>query len=492
MEETNKVNKTPTQKIIYIIVALFIVLFFRLLPAPQGLSASGMHVIGTFIGVLILWITVGIDWPSLLCIASLSFIPELGIDKIIQNSLGSSTFAFLLFTFMCTYALSQTGFIKRIAIGFVTSKISKKGPWQLAVSFFFAVLVIGSFMSPTVLYFVLLPILEEIYNVLKLEKGDKYAGMLMMGLVFTTSISSGMTPIAHVWPVLAMGVYNSATHTTISTANYMFFAIPTGLILFALLMLVFRLILKPSVKNVENIDYSNLEVLKNKIPKADVGEKLIISIFAAVVVLWLAPGIIKPVLPKAAAFINLYGIAMPPLLGVILMSIIRVNGKPLLPFGDAITKGVSWPSAIMAASTLSIGYAMTNKDIGLTTWLTSVFGPVTHNLPALLLVILFVAWAAIQSNLSSHMVTAQLVATVAIPVALASQGSFSAAAIASVIGMVASFGSATPPSMPYVAVAGASGWTDTKELIKYGIMLMMLVIIISAVFSYPVAALLMH
>ena len=491
MGETSKVNKTPTKKIVYIVIALSLVLFFRFLPAPKGLSVSGMHVIGTFLGVLLLWITIGIDWPSLLCLASLAFIPSMGVETILQKSFGNSTFAFLLFTFMCTYAISKTGFIRRIALAFVTSKIAKKGPWQMAISFLAAVIIIGCFMSPTVLYFIMLPILEEIYNVLGLKKGDKFASMLAMGLVFCTSLSSGMTPIAHVFPVLSIGVYETAAKTTVSYANYMAFAIPTGILFFIALMLVFRFMLNPSVKELKNMDQNKFEALKSQIPSSDIKEKLILLIFALVVVLWVAPGIIKPSFPHAAAFINKYGTAMPPLLGVVLMSIIRVEGKSLLNFNEAMTKGVSWPSLIMAASTLAIGAAMTDKKIGLTTFLTSSIKPITHNMPVILLIILFVTWAAIESNLSSHMVSAQLVATIAVPVALASTG-FNAQAIACVIGMVVSFGSATPPSMPYVAVAGASGWTDAMELIKYGFTSMFIVIAIAVLFSYPVASMLMH
>ena len=64
------------------------------------------------------------------------------------------------------------------------------------VSLYFAsILVVGSFISPTVLFFVYLPILEEIYVLLELKKGDRLASILMMGTVIMCGISSGMTPI---------------------------------------------------------------------------------------------------------------------------------------------------------------------------------------------------------------------------------------------------------------------------------------------------------
>jgi len=102
----------------------------------------------------------------------------------------------------------------------------------MAGAFFLAVMLVGLFISPTVLFFIMLPILEQIYEILGLKKGDRYASMLIMGLIFSTSISSGMTPIAHVFPVLAIGVYETLSGGTISYANYMGFAIPAGLVMF--------------------------------------------------------------------------------------------------------------------------------------------------------------------------------------------------------------------------------------------------------------------
>ena len=119
-------------------------------------------------------------------------------------------------------------------------------------------------MSPTVLYFIILPILEEIYNVLGLKKGDKYANMLMMGLVFCTSLSSGMTPIAHVFPVLSMGVFKTLTGSSISYGQYMLYAIPTGIVIFALMMLIFKFIMRPNTKKI-NLKSSQFDKMKKEI-----------------------------------------------------------------------------------------------------------------------------------------------------------------------------------------------------------------------------------
>ncbi|MDF7637971.1 anion permease [Lactobacillus sp. ESL0791] len=477
------------KKYIYLCIAALIILVSWFIPTPTGLNRAGMQVIGIFIGVLLLWVTTGIDWPSLLCVAALGFIPEIGFDNVLKNSFGNSTFAFLLFTFMCTYALSQTNFIKRIAITFVTSKISQKGPWHLIIAFLLADLIIGLIMSPTVLFFIMLPILEEIYIVLGLKKGESFAKVLMIGLAICTSLSSGMTPIAHVFPVLAMGVFQSITHQEISYAQYMGFAIPTGLIIFILTMLIFKFILNPDLtqfKAMNKQDFSNLGI-----KKADKREKTTVIIFIAVVLLWVLPGLISNLLPNIALAISKYGTVMPPLIGVIIMAIVKIDHKPLININEAMVKGVSWPALIMASATLSLGAAMTDKNVGLTKFLTSAIAPITKGLSPVLLILLFISWAALESSLSSHMVTEQLVASIAVPVALAS-GSLSAAAITATIGLIAATGSAAPSSMPYVAIAGASGWTDAKEMMKYGFIFMIMAIVVISVIGYPLAAFLMR
>ena len=147
-------------------VSLLLILGFGFLPAPAGMTQSAMRVIGIFLGTLLLWLTVSIDWPSLLCMAALAAVPELGVNAVLSASFGNSTFAFLMFTFLCTYALSQTPFVRRCAVWFVSSRMAQKGPWQLTWLFFLSVIFLGLFISPTVLFVIYLPIIEEIYAVL--------------------------------------------------------------------------------------------------------------------------------------------------------------------------------------------------------------------------------------------------------------------------------------------------------------------------------------
>lgn len=472
---------------IYILIALLLIGFVKYIPAPEGMNQAGMNVIGVFTGSLLLWLTVSIDWPSLLCVFAIGLIPEIGFKSIYSSSFGNETFVFLMCTFLCTHVLSETPFLRRCALYFITSPMAKKGPWMFIISFLAAVITIGCFVSPTVLFVVFLPILEKINEILGLKKGDKIGQLLMIGLTFAVSVSTGMTPIAHVFSIMAMGFYTAATGMVIGYAEYMAFAVPVGIICMVLLLLVFRFIMNPDLSQIKEIDVS---FMKQELKPMDKREKLIISIFCLVVCLWVFPSILKDVLPFVQK-ISKMGTAMPPILGIILYSIITLDGKPLLNFAEGMKKGVQWPSVIMSAGTLAIGVAMTNPKIGLTQYLIDNLNPILQGIEPTFLVLFLVAWACIQTNLSSNMVTVTVVTTVGIPIVQATNGVVSCPAVVALIGMMSAYAFATPPAMPHVAMAIGSGWVDTGSVLKYGILFMIISIIVSIFIGYPIAAAIM-
>ncbi|TYT79297.1 SLC13 family permease [Treponema phagedenis] len=476
------------KRIISIVAALCCMFGFRFLPALPGMSASAMQVLGIFIGALILWLTISIDWPSLLCLAALSLVPELTMNMVLTHSLGKSTVAFLLFTFMCTYAISTTSFIKRCAIMFITGPLARRGAWYFLISYCASVLIIGLFMSPTVLFVIYLPILNAICEELKLRQEDKLANALIMGQLFSCAISCGMTPIAHVFSIMAMGFYHTATGKAVSYASYMGFAIPVGLLTFLVMILFFRFILRPDMSSVRNL---NMDALRGTVAKADKKEKIILVIFFSVVALWVIPEFLKNLLPTFAGFMKKQGTAFPPLLGAVLLCMLTIDGKPLMNFKEMMQKGVEWGSIMMAGSTLAIGMAMTNADIGLTAWISDAIKPMFALVSPFVLVVIFAAWAAIMTNLASNMVTVTVVCAVTIPICSATGGLISTPAVAMIVGMLGGYAFAIPPAHPNVALAIGSGWTKTSQVAAYGSALMAVSIIISTFIGYPLARALM-
>lgn len=159
----------------FLILALAIIIGSRLMPGMWGLSQEAMGVLGVFFGSLILWITISIDWPSMITLLALGFIPTFGFSKTFSGAFGNTTVAFLLFTFMLIYPLSKTNFVRRCTISFITNRIARKGPWYFVCFMFAAVTFMGLFVSPSVLFVAFMPFLEDIFQVLEVKKEEKPA-----------------------------------------------------------------------------------------------------------------------------------------------------------------------------------------------------------------------------------------------------------------------------------------------------------------------------
>lgn len=476
-------------------LALVIMALARFLPRLAPFNASASQVIYQFVAVLILWLFVAIDWPSLLLLAAFSTVPEIKMSAILQSAFGNQTFAFLLFTFSCTYALTKVGLLQKVAVAFISSSFAKRGGWHFVLAYFFSILVLGCFVSPTVLFFVYLALLTEICTLLGIEKGSSGANLLMLGTVFFCGISSGMTTISHVFPLIALSLAKNMLKISISHATYAMIAVPIGLISFLLALMLFRYILRPDlsalsakhlVKIKEQLRNSEIET----IDKTAVNITLVVSIL--VLAAWLLPDLLAAFslpahLSDLLKFVKQAGISFPPMIGLAVLLLIKVKGKAIITIQEVFTKGVSWPSLIMCAATLALGAVLTNKELAFNSTLASLLQSQLPGLSTLFIVFIFCAWAGLQTNFSSNMVTSTLVTSTFLSLT-SSLPEINVAVLVSLIGMLASYAFAAPSAMPCVAIAAASGYSNSRDLLRYGLMLIILVVAFVSFIAYPLFA----
>ena len=503
------IKNTSLRRKLWIGLSLFLMLFFHFLPPFPGMSESAMTVLGLFVGVLLLWLFVAIDWPSLVLLAGLMTVPEWKTADVFAASFGSPTVLFLLFTFILTHALAETGILRRIAVAFITCRPARRGPWHFVTLYFAGILFLGCFISPTVLFFLYLPMLEEIYAVLGWKKGDSAAAMLMMGTVIMTGISSGMTPIAHVFPLIAMNAYEVYAGVPVNVVHYLLLAIPVGLVTAATMFLVFRFLLRPDMHAFHTDRAKNLkEQLVPEKNAADVsvtaasreralstasisGEirraRRIVGVFLFVLFLWIAPDLLVRVMPiegiqRFFAALHRLGPAFPPLLGCVLLAMLSIDGEPLLSLEKAFREGIAWPAILMCAGTGALGWALTQPSIGWSDWLSAQLSPLASSFSPALLFFFFALWASLQTNISSNMVTATVVSAAAIG-ALPKLSGISGELLLAMIGMLSAYAFATPPAMPCVAIAGSSGWTTAHRMMRYGFLAMLIGVVVASAWA---------
>lgn len=482
-------NNKSSKDTIFLILSLAIMIGSRFVPPFGGLSSEAIGVLGVFFGSLLMWITISIDWPSMITLLALGFIPTFGFSKTFSGAFGNTTVAFLIFTFMLVYPLSKTNFVRRCTVSFITNKIARKGPWYFVCFLFAAVTFMGLFVSPSVLFVAFMPFLEDIFQVLGVKKGGKTGNMIMMGTAFCISLSSGMTAIGHVWPTMAIGYYTAATGNDVNQFQYMAMGIPTGILLIILLILVFKFIYRPS--DIHEIKPENAMGLRGTVPKADTKEKIILSVVGLTVFLWVGPSLIKGSLPELYKTINSWSTAMPPLLGCILLFITKVDGERILNFKEGVTKGILWGSILMTGAATWLGSCLTNADIGISDWLTASLSPLTAALPVTGMILFFMLWALLETNFSSNIVTTTVVSAVALSVLTAlPAGAVSVGAVVCMVGFAAAVSNMTPAGQSTInTVAIGSGWTTTKDMFIWGGIFALMALVVLTFFAYPLGTL---
>ena len=445
------------KKNIALIVGICIILAGFLLVTPLAPATTAL--IGIFVGALWLWLTHSIEMGSIVALAALCFVPGIQIGAVITAAFGNTTIWFLIFSMVLTYALSSTGILRRIAIYFVDNPLAKRNSYLFMGCYFLAILVLGSFMAPTVTFVLFFGLVKEIYELLKLNPGDKMARNLMVGTGFFASISCAMTPIAHTFPLMALGYYEAATGVAISYAAFMAYSVPICL----LIAVVAYLLLIIGID--KKFDFTSIHFERTKWTWQEV---VALIVFLAGVVCWIVVGI----WPTVFVTLNTLGTIWPALVGIgILMACGVLNVK------DGFSKGVAWPAILLCGTTLALGKWITATEMGIIPLVSSLF----VNIPPAWILFIIVVFAVVMTNLISNIVTTTVSYNLFVPMVIAA-GTVSPVLATILIGIGASLAYAFPSSIAHIALAGSSGWATSKDMMKYGCIMIVASILIMGVF----------
>lgn len=303
---------------LWFIISLAIMLIFRLLPVPSGLTASGMQVLGILVGAIILWLTLGTTWTS----------------------------AFVLFA-LCTVAV----------------------------------------LEPVV---------------------------IVCAIVY---------------------------------------------------FLIGRLLWKPDVTPLANLDYDRLAASVGPMTKK---AKWSAWVYAMVVIMWVLPGVCKYVAPGAYVYLSKIDQTYPPIIALVLMTLVKVDGEKALDFKDAMANA-SWGVFLFIASVMAMGSAMANSEIGISAWLAAEMGPLFSNISPEMFIAIAVVFLVVLTNFTSNSVVVALGFTIFMPLCTTVYADSISAAFMGLMKINASQHSwATPPATPASAIAAGSGWLDTGNMFRWG------------------------
>ena len=315
--------------VILMLLAAGIVIAFFVLPPIEPLTQVGMRVVGVFIATVLLISLVDTTWPSILSLALFALTGVMSLNDIISVSFGNWCILFMVLSFVLADLLNNTGFINRLLAFFLSRKLVQKGPWHLTFVLVTVALIMGLLMDPTALVVFFLGFAKKLFAAAGYEKSDRYPRILSMALVFAVSIAQTMTPFSHFLVIYGLDLYSQVTGKTLGMATYMLYAVPAGLVLFLVMLLVLRYCSKPDLEKLRHLDISSL-VEKTK--PMERREKITVITFFTLIVFWILPEVLTLVAPQFALGHRLQdlGVTFYLIVALAFLGIIRAGGQPVL------------------------------------------------------------------------------------------------------------------------------------------------------------------
>lgn len=475
-------------KLTSIVVCLAIMVLFWFLPPVEPMTSTGMKVIGVFISTVLLLSLVDTVWPALLAVALLSRTGVASLNAIIGASLGSWVVYFVLMSFIMTHALNESGFIQRIVTKFMSMKFVTKTPWIFTFSIGALGMLLAAFMDQVPAAAFMLAFCNKVYQELGYDYKDSYPHITNIVAIFSVNIGGAMTPISHPLAILGLGVYEGITGQAISLFTYLIFGVPTGLVLFMLLVVIVRLFAKPDMSKFENFNIQN--VLSKQNPM-DLKEKTIVFVFFFTVVMWMAPGIISMFAANSPllAALNTYGITFWAIFSVVLMSIISIDDKPLINIGQVVNKNMNWAILIFIGIGVYLGSAVTAESTGVSAFISENIIPLTNGVAPIIIVMIFAFASTFMTNAASNVTSITLMTGVGVTLALSS-GSLNPVAIALTTTFCGSLAYTFPSGFATIAMLHGNEYSSSNNIYKYGAAMVIVSTIIATLVGYNLATLL--
>lgn len=453
-----------------LIMVMIITVIWHLEPFGS-LTPLGMRLLGIFAAVLYGWTTCDLFWPSLIGIIALPFSGVFtSLSAFLQISFGNETIVFLLFMFGFTEIMNESGLVDCIANKMISFKMLNNRPW-----IFSALLLLAAYIIAFINMFaaILIPssILYAICERFAFKPYEKYPTLMLLGITIASVMGGSVMPYQPV-PLIVMKTYSQITGLEANFFKHILFILPVTFCIIILYILICRFIFRPDIKGLKDIsnEFANKEVLT-----LNLRQKIIIAFFLFFVFLMIAPNILPQNL-AVTQIISTLGIAGCTFLLIILMTIISVQGKPLMDFDKLSSRSLHWGVFVTLSFVIPFAGIFTSDATGVKPFILQVVKPILVGLPPVLFIIVVMLLAVVFTNFMNNMVIGAIFTTVIF--ALASEFGLETMPLVAVLILCVNLSFVTPAACPNTAMLFANRhWCKAGMLYKYGLLSVLLLFI---------------
>ena len=422
-----KKEKNPVVYWIGVVAGLFLMFVFgRVCPAWGAVTPMGVNMIGIFIGLLLLITVTGeLIWPALAALVATVLCGYMTGGDIIAKFMGTTTILQVIAILVICAALRSTGAGAVIAKKIVTAKFVQGRPLVFTMFFLIAFLFADIFLDTFGGILFSFTVFESVRETLGYEKNDRYVQAMTLGLYLCGMLGAALIPFTPMTLAIT-GAFSASAASygfAFNPAVYIVAAIIVGTVFMVCYSLLMKYVFRCDMSRLKTLNVHEIEALKETSDKFNLTQVIYLVAF----LIGIAYSFVLHFLPQdssAYAFLSPITQAIWFVLVIVVLSIVKINGKPLMDCKKFFKEGANWGFICTIGMFMIIGGALSAPDLGVRTWLTDVLTPLFSNMsfPVFMFVIILIC--AIVTNFFSNMATGIIVSSITMPfiAVFASQG----------------------------------------------------------------------
>lgn len=472
-EAITKVRNKNLSYYINSAIGVCIMLFFGYLPTFSTVTPMGMKILGIYIGLLYLWSTVDLIWPSLLGLIVTGFSGYNSVSGLLSAGWGDGTNVYIWLICLFAYFITKSGVSDNIVRGIMSLKIAKGRPWMVSFLFFTAAYAVGALVSMTPACLIVWAFFQKFAKEMNYKKGDKYVSFMIVGIALAGLM--GFTLFNFRVPGSILIGYIEAAGGHVSFVGYSVTAFIVGYGALIFYTILGKFVVRPDVERIKSgYNFEGGEKMSSY-------QKQLLGITVALIVVF----VIQSLFPTSTVgqFLTTLGTSGIVLVFLMVMGFIkRKDGSFFADLLDGTKNGVPWPVFYLLTIGMPLAFAMTDESLGIQPMLSGVFDSILGGGVSGLFV--FVIFITFLSAFSTQFLLNQIPGMVIFPIASAYCATLNVdpGMLACMITVCANSSIILPSANPIAGVMhGMSDWISPKEIYKYSIPLVISVWLLSVV-----------
>lgn len=460
---------------IHLLIMFALMFGVRFLPPFGLITPEGMQVLGVFVGAIYGWITIGLMLPSLVATVAMTTSPAITATDFLAQGFGSQIFLMMLcFSFIVAFMFDAN--ISELIVSWILNlKIAQGRPW-ITFFCFFAVSFIFGLLGINLLALVLLvPLYVDIVKKVGLSDYHKLNYVFMIGLLLSMALGNVAVPF-NMFVMLIVNGFTATTGITLDLGTYTLVVFPFAVVTMLVYVLICKFILRIDTTALRNMDFSSTKIEPSK--------HKVVSLF--IIILLLATLAASSLLPETwyiSKVLTNMGFGGISAAFVVLLLVIRIDGKPLMNFSSVCTK-INWDIIIMCGCFTPITTLLGAENVGINATVSALVTPIVGNLSPLALVMFAVIASAVLTNFLNNLVVALIFSSI-IGTMASSLGEISLYAVVVLIIFASSFAFVLPSGNQTTAFAfGFKEVVKAKDLIIFALLIFVIMMIFTCTIGW--------